>query len=64
MVHGAERNKTHLSQVLNLCALPYALCNPKPAVITNLAAKQGKVMTTGLPGGLITPYKGIVTDTP
>jgi hypothetical protein len=24
----------------------------------------GQVMTTGLPGGLITPCKGIVTDTP
>ena len=29
-----------------------------------LAYSDQKVMTTGLPGGLITPCKGIVTDTP
>jgi len=39
--------------------------NPEQAYIINLdLSKTLKVMTTGGAGGLITPYKGIVTDTP
>jgi hypothetical protein len=36
----------------------------QPAPALTVRTGRFPVMTTGLAGGLITPYKGIVTDTP
>jgi PIN domain nuclease of toxin-antitoxin system len=66
-----------LDQVINQTGLAVFDLNPKIAAEScslpgdfhknpsdRIIVATARVMTTGVAGGLITPYKGIVTDTP